>query len=489
MAFEKKRMSNRVSNSKSLKKIGIKTAIIAAIASLTLVFSNGPTANASASNLTTIYYVYMNDTFIGTASDKKTIEKTVEEKLSTLEKSYKDIHLQLSSQLKYIPEQVFRPTANNDKTIENLENILMHQAPAAAIVIDGKPVVYLDSKTTAEEVIKKLKLQFVTEDQLKELEARKNTTESLPPLKENETRLIDVRLSKNISIEEKKADPQNILTADQALGFLQKGTLQEENYKVQEGDVLGSIANDHQLKLADIIAMNPGLNADSVLKINQEVHLTVPKSYVDVIIEKEVNQQQPVPFQNEVIEDPNLPSGETNVKQQGQDGLQNVTYHTTEQNGATVTKDVTTQVVLQQPVNKIVVKGTKVIPSRGEGSFAWPTVGGYISSQQGIRWNKLHKGIDIARPSNLTIKAADNGVVASAGWDGSYGNKVVIDHGNGFRTVYAHMSAINVHTGQNVAKGSAIGVMGATGDATGVHLHFEVYKNAQLVNPLDYVRR
>ncbi len=122
------------------------------------------------------------------------------------------------------------------------------------------------------------------------------------------------------------------------------------------------------------------------------------------------------------------------------------------------------------------------------GSFAWPTNGGYISSKMGQRWGSLHKGIDIARPSDRTIKAADNGVVVSAGWDdGGYGNKVVIDHQNGFRTVYAHMDSISVSAGQKVEKGSQLGIMGSTGFATGVHLHFEVYKDGSLQNPLSYL--
>ncbi|MDV2888283.1 peptidase M23, partial [Alkalihalophilus pseudofirmus] len=80
--------------------------------------------------------------------------------------------------------------------------------------------------------------------------------------------------------------------------------------------------------------------------------------------------------------------------------------------------------ILKQPVKRIIIKGTKVIPSHGEGSFAWPTAGGYISSQMGYRWGKLHKGIDIARPSDRTIKAADNGIVVSAGWGNGYGNRI-----------------------------------------------------------------
>lgn len=180
--------------------------------------------------------------------------------------------------------------------------------------------------------------------------------------------------------------------------------------------------------------------------------------------------------------------GDTKIKQEGKNGSRAVTYVISEQNGKPVKKTPIKEEILQEPVDHIVVKGTKVIPSRVEGSFAWPTVGGYISSKMGYRWGKMHKGIDIARPSDRTIKAADNGVVVSAGWNGGYGKKIVIDHQNGFRTVYAHLSSINVRVGQTVPKGTKIGVMGSTGDSTGVHLHFEVYKNGRLQNPLNYLR-
>jgi murein DD-endopeptidase MepM/ murein hydrolase activator NlpD len=378
-------------------------------------------------------------------------------------------------------------TVHDSYKVTKTKNIIDHKARAAAIAIDGKPIVYLDSKNTAQEVIKKLKLQYVNEDQLTAVEAR-NTSEQ--PLGQNETRILDLHLSANTTIEMVKVTPDQILSLDQAVSFLQKGTLEETKYKVKEGDVLGTIASEHQIQIADLIALNPGLTENSVLQIDQELNVTVPKPFVEVVIEKELNQQEEIPYQTEVKEDPNMASGESKVSQAGQAGLQSVTYHVIEQNGTTVKKDVTKQDIIKQPVNQIVVKGTKVIPSRGEGSFSWPAVGGYISSTMGYRWGKLHKGIDIARPSNPTIKAADNGVVVSAGWDnGGYGNKIVINHQNGFQTVYAHLSSIGVKAGQTVEKGSAIGVMGATGDATGVHLHFEVYKNGALQDPLGYIKK
>ncbi|MGG1675889.1 peptidoglycan DD-metalloendopeptidase family protein [Neobacillus sp. NRS-1170] len=471
------------------KKLIIKTTIITTLAASVVALSNGPIALATSSPLTTDYHVYLNGTYIGNVTDKAVVDRVINDKVDEFKKSNKDLNF--GSQVEYIPEQVFNSSANDLETIQNLKNTFQLQAEAAAIVIDGKPAVYVADKNTAEEVIKDLKLKYVSENQLEELEARKEqATKTLPPLKENETRLLDVRLSKNVTIEAENIEPDQILSASDAVTFLQKGTLQEKKYAVQEGDALESIAHNNGLKIPDLLALNPGLTGASLLKIGQEINVTVLKPYVEVVVEKEVNQKEVIAYADQVVEDSSMPKGETKEKQQGQNGSRTVTYNISEQNGVAVKKMQTSEQILQQPVNHIVIKGTKAIPSRGEGSFGWPTVGGYVSSQMGYRWGKMHKGIDIARPSNRTIKAADNGVVVSAGYDnGGYGNKVIIDHKNGFRTLYGHMSSINVKVGQTVSKGTAVGIMGATGDATGVHLHFEVFKNGSLVNPLSYLRR
>lgn len=126
----------------------------------------------------------------------------------------------------------------------------------------------------------------------------------------------------------------------------------------------------------------------------------------------------------------------------------------------------------------------------GGGEYAWPTEGGYISSTQGQRWGREHKGVDIARTDRSTsppIYAAESGTVKSAGTMNGYGNTVVIDHGNGMETLYGHMSSIKASTGQKVERGQQIGVMGSTGNSTGIHLHFEVHKNGEIMNPLGYI--
>lgn len=121
------------------------------------------------------------------------------------------------------------------------------------------------------------------------------------------------------------------------------------------------------------------------------------------------------------------------------------------------------------------------------GYLAWPAVGGYISSYVGPRWGRMHQGIDIARPSSYEILAAADGVVTKAGYTGGFGNRVEIQHSNGLTTTYAHLASIDVSVGQSVSTGSVLGIMGNTGNSTGIHLHFEVHKNGALQNPMDYL--
>lgn len=118
------------------------------------------------------------------------------------------------------------------------------------------------------------------------------------------------------------------------------------------------------------------------------------------------------------------------------------------------------------------------------GQFVWPTKG--IITQK-FSW--YHPGVDIANPGLPPVLAADSGKVVAAGWDNTgYGNMVLIDHGNGYRTRYGHMSHLYVIIGQTVGRGSPIGQMGSTGHSTGPHLHFEIYQNGTRVNPLGFLK-
>ena len=119
-------------------------------------------------------------------------------------------------------------------------------------------------------------------------------------------------------------------------------------------------------------------------------------------------------------------------------------------------------------------------------SFIWPVNGGYISDP--FLSDRNHKGLDIAAPAGTDIYAADGGTVLEAGWnDGGYGYCVVIDHGNGYTTLYAHASEVYVSAGQSVSRGELIAAVGTTGDSTGNHCHFEVRYGGSYLNPQDFV--
>jgi murein DD-endopeptidase MepM/ murein hydrolase activator NlpD len=464
----------------------LKTATITTLFISTLSFTN-ISINAE-TGIKTVYHVYINQNYIGTVSDKNILEKIASEKIHSAKDQYGNEKIGVGNDITYIPEQVFRPITEDQETSQRASELLTVKAEAVGIVIDNKPVVYVQNEQEANKVLEQLKLKFVSKKDLSAIEKRKDSIQSLPPLKKNQSRILDVNLREKVSIDKVEVRPDKILTSNQAMDYLLKGTLKEKKYKVQDGDVLGQIAENHDLKEKQLLKMNPGVDEDS-LKIGQELKVTAHEPLVHVVIQKELYKVEKVRYKKEVVEDKSMFKGDTRVRQKGQKGKSAITYIVTEQNGNVTKKDVEKEEIIKKPVAYIVVKGAKIVPSRGSGTLAWPTDGGYVSSKMGYRWGKLHKGIDIARPSDRTIRAADNGVVVSAGWDnGGYGNMIEINHHNGFVTIYGHLSSIDVSVGQTVSKGSSIGVMGATGDATGIHLHFEVHVNGSLKDPLEYLR-
>ena len=187
--------------------------------------------------------------------------------------------------------------------------------------------------------------------------------------------------------------------------------------------------------------------------------------------------------------------GETKVLDPGSEGLAEVTADVTYVNGNERERTVTNTVTLTEPTTKVIAVGTKERPSwLPNGYFIWPVYGN-ITSYFGYRSvfgsYSYHDALDIAASYGTTIKASDGGTVVWAGtgtggyW--SYGKYVVIDHGNGVRTLYAHCSSLLVSAGDHVYQGQAIAKVGMTGRTTGPHCHFEMQINGTPVNPLSYL--
>jgi len=139
---------------------------------------------------------------------------------------------------------------------------------------------------------------------------------------------------------------------------------------------------------------------------------------------------------------------------------------------------------------KQVTEKKKVAGATSSSGFRRPTAGWSVSQVYGhTSFERFHDGIDLDSRSGTTIYASASGRITSVvrGWGGGYGNYIVINHGNGFSTLYGHLSSFLIGSGQYVDAGQPIGIMGSTGWSTGVHLHFKIMKNGTPVNPMDYL--
>ena len=130
--------------------------------------------------------------------------------------------------------------------------------------------------------------------------------------------------------------------------------------------------------------------------------------------------------------------------------------------------------------------GTTGTGQASAAGFIWPC-DGVVVSGFGMRWGRMHEGIDVGCAYGTPNRAAASGTVIYAGWLGGYGNLVVVDHGNGLSTAYAHASSLLVGVGQSVSQGETVSLVGSTGNSSGPHLHFEVRVNGQAVDPLLYL--
>jgi murein DD-endopeptidase MepM/ murein hydrolase activator NlpD len=265
---------------------------------------------------------------------------------------------------------------------------------------------------------------------------------------------------------------------------------EDREYTVVQGDTVESIAEANKLNVDELLVANQNIkSSDALLAIGQKLNVALINPVLTLIYEELVVEDLPSQFQTEYVDDPNQYMGIETVKQEGQDGINRTTYRTQFINGARNQgiKIIGQPIPIKSTQNKIIARGTKR-NSTVTGNFVptnsvwqWPTNVPYvITSGFGWRWGALHEGIDISGTGfGSPIYAALDGNVVAAGWGGMVGNlaglNVVIQHDNGYYTVYAHMSKVYVSVGQRVARGQAIGGMGMTGAATGVHLHFGLY--------------
>lgn len=197
---------------------------------------------------------------------------------------------------------------------------------------------------------------------------------------------------------------------------------------------------------------------------------------IPVITNEEITLCEQIPFKTRGEKNTDAPSG--TIISEGADGVKNVTYFVSKTNGAETQRYVISENVVSEPVDRIVSEN-------GSLNFKIP-VNGAVSSVFGQRWGKNHDGIDIAANMGDKVHAAESGTVIFCGEAGGYGKLIIIEHKNGFKTYYGHLSVTLAATGVFAAQGTVIGEVGSTGNSTGPHLHFEIRKNDVPCDPSQY---
>lgn len=487
----------------TLKKNIVKYTMTAAAVATIGIGIDYSTANASANSsitdgIQTVYHVYYGNKIVGTVNDKSVVNQVIGNKIITAEKKDPNHNYMVGQNITFIPEKMFTPVYNNNQTIQNLSQMMSVEAHAVTLQIGNQTIGYLKNQDQADELLHKLELQYLSNDDLQQYKANKdsgildkiaNGSAAVTDLK-GSSNILDVSFSKKVSSTDAIVDPSQIQSVDQLLKEIETGSTAQKKYKVKSGDTLSGIASKFNMTTKELTKINH-LNQDSLLHVGNELNVTAPEPLVNVVVKKYVSKDVSINYSVIKKENNDMYKGQTKVIQSGKKGTQHIEETQTINNGNVIQSQTISSNVTQKPVNEIVEVGTKIIPSRGTGVLHWPTVGGVITSPYGYRWGgEFHKGIDISGVTNRSILAADNGTVTYAQWNnGGYGNRVIIDHHDGMKTTYNHMAAIKVHVGQTVQQGQTIGIMGSTGDSTGMHLHFEVYVNGHLVNPMSELNR
>ncbi|MFD0698518.1 peptidoglycan DD-metalloendopeptidase family protein [Paenibacillus sp. GCM10027628] len=433
-----------------------------------------------------VYHVMLNDQEIGIVSDSKIIDEYKQSRPLEVQKNYPDVHVVLeTSSVTYRAEKAYNKKTDDAAVIASLNSLLIPKPTGVELKVDGKVVAIVKDQETADRILEQVKAPFTPKGKesakVAVLSASAGDDISTAP-----SELDKVEFIQQVDKVEVPIDPKDLAKPDDVVKKLQTGDVQPAKYTVVEGDCVSCIAKKLGISKQFIYDKNPGIQDDK-LKIGNQLDVTVLQPTLSVKTTEKVVQNQEIQYDTEYVKDDSMRVGVVQPISPGKNGLKKVTIQVTKVNGLMTEEKVVNEDIIDQPVTAKVKKGTKVIQGEGTGKFAWPVVSPSITSTFGMRWGKLHKGIDIT--GNKNIMAADNGKISETGYKSDYGNYIIINHLNGYETLYGHLSKITISQGAIVEKGDKIGIMGSTGDSTGVHLHFEVHSGGELQNPLKYLNR
>ena len=418
-----------------------------------------------------IAYEYMyNGKVLGSVKNKNVVLSTVDLVSSKLSDAY-------GAEISIDPETdiTFNRIFTKDENIDDTETVLRQltymkdmKVTGYVLVADGNELATFDSRDTADRLLDMVQQEFIDSPG-------------------NDKEYTDIGFSESISIKEIDTKLTNLQKPENILERVLTGNVKQRYHVVEKGETLSGIAKQNGIKTQEIIDMNPDIVPERLM-IGQEVRLEMLEPLLNVQTKEVTVYTEKVPYDIVYENTSAMYKGEQTVKIAGTKGERQVTAEIIRKNGLETEKVEVSSVILQEPSSQVVLVGAKELPPIiGKGYFKYPTRGGRLTSRFGQRSGRMHYGIDLASSYGTPIYAADGGKVVSAGWNGSLGWAVVIDHGGNRETLYGHCSKLLVKAGDRVAQGQHIANVGNSGNSTGPHVHFEVHINGVPQNPLNYL--
>lgn len=470
--------------------------VLAALAILSTVIYGGyeSIAHRMQKQLLTVYHVFYQGQELGTVSSKNVVDAFLKNQLNIAQSKNPNLHIKLDTrQLTYQSETGFKEKSNNIEVLDRLKPLLKPKAYGIALTIDGKQVAVVNDEKTAKSILSQVKSHFMNkvkkeDNSVKILSAESaDQTEGTPVLQQ-------VGFKQQVQETEIPIQAGELSSAQDVVSKIITGDVEPTLYIVQPGDCISCIAGKFKISTKMIYDNNPSLKENSILHVGDQLNLTVLQPLLALKTVEQEKVQVAIPYDTTYKDDKNMLKGLHKVIVPGKEGQKLVTEKVTKVNGVVTHIEKLDESTVAKPVTAVVELGTKIISGLGTGHFRWPIPSPVVTSPYGYRkgifkkGEEFHTGIDmVSRTGTRTIRAADNGKVKFVGWETGYGNVVILDHLNGYTTRYAHMKTPYVKVGQVVEKGQAIGYMGETGWATGVHVHFEVRYHGKTVNPKSVV--
>lgn len=416
-------------------------------------------------NYATGYEYSYNGRVLGLVKNQETVSRVVEVAGKGLTKEYGvDVQVDINRDFSFRKVVILNRHADDaDEVLAKLTYMQDTKASACGIYAGDRRIATVDTKETAEEILSDILSRYTDSDtEYDYIGFRENVT----------TRDVTTTIGK-------------LMNEEAAENTILAGGIPLE-YDVRSSDTASTIGDRYNMSSSYLKALNPNLSEK--LKEDGTVLVSENDPLVTVVTKETKVYTEKKDYKVKRVKTDSLYEGDTKVHQKGVKGKVKVTAVVECENGIEKSRNVISEETVREPVTKIIYVGTKKRPSYvGSGHLINPCPAGYWSSGFGMRWGRLHRGIDMACAAGNPIYAADGGIVVVATYNYSYGNYIKINHQNGMVTTYAHCSALLVSAGDRVGQGELIARVGNTGNSTGAHCHFEVEVNGVLQNPANYL--